>query len=124
MYLKALLMVVALLRFSETSRLWLGKHGIIKQVIDTEIDWNVWGLSSLIGIGENTLGGQTIVYIASLFVNVIISRLIEFVLQHSYILICNSNSYICRHIKNEIEEYNQKMLLLLKINFLKHLFTF
>jgi len=55
-------MVVALLRFSETSRLWLGKHGIIKQVIDTEIDWNVWGLSSLIGIGENTLGGQTIVY--------------------------------------------------------------
>jgi len=44
-----------------------------------------------------------------LFVNVIISRLIEFVLQHSYILICNSNSYICRHIKNEIEEYNQKM---------------
>lgn len=109
MYLKALLMVVAILRFSGTSSLWLGKHGIIKQIIDTEIDWTVWGLTSLIGVGENTLGGQTIVYIVSLFVNIIISGLIELVLQKSYILICNTYWYICRHIKNKIGEYNQKM---------------
>lgn len=127
MYLKLLLMVIVILRYQATLHMWLGKHGIIKQIIDTEIDWNVWGLTSLIGVGANTLGGQTIVYIASLFVNFIISGLIELVLRHSYILIYNINSYICniliyninsyiyninsyicRHKKNEIEECNIK----------------